>query len=491
MGITRSETDVDVACRLGRECVTQAPRTGATWVQRFTNEGIAMGIAIALVLLVAASLLFHFLSPWYFTPIASNWGAIDTTISITFWVTGAVFVAVNLFLAWAVFRYRNRAGTRAHYEPENKKLEWWLFGLTAVGVAAMLAPGLVVWARFVDVPKDAIEVEALGQQWHWMYRFPGKDGKLGIVDARFVSDDNPFGLSPTDTFGQDDVLIASPEMRLPLGKPIKVLLRSKDVLHNFSIAQIRVKMDLVPGLVTHVWFTPTRTGTFDLLCEELCGIGHFAMRGRVVVDEEPAFNDWLNGQPTFAQLRARPVADSVAGKALYETCAACHGVQAEGNVALNAPKLAGQGAWYVKRQLAHFKRGARGTHDKDTFGKVMAPMAALLADDTAIANVAAYVATLPDQPAPPTVKGNAKNGQQRYATCGACHGRDGRGIEATNAPRLKGMSDWYMVLQLRNFRDGIRGSHPQDLHGSQMALLAAMLADDQQINDLVAYLNAL
>ncbi len=142
-----------------------------------------MGIAIVLVLLVAGSVLFHFVSPWYFTPIASNWSAIDDTIAITFWVTGIVFVAVNLFLAWSVYRYRNRAGARARYEPENKKLEWWLLAVTAVGVAAMLAPGLVVWAKFVDVPKGALEVEALGQQWHWMYRFPGADGRLGTVEA--------------------------------------------------------------------------------------------------------------------------------------------------------------------------------------------------------------------------------------------------------------------------------------------------------------------
>ncbi len=291
-----------------------------------------MGIAIALVLLVVASVLFHFLSPWYFTPIASNWGAIDDTISITFWVTGAVFVIVNLFLAYAVYRYRNRHGARAHYEPENKKLEWWLFGVTAVGVAAMLAPGLFVWAKFVDVPKDATEVEAVGQQWHWMYRFPGKDGKLGTVSAQYVSDDNPFGMNPRDPDGQDDVLIANPEVQLPLGKPVKVLLRSKDVLHNFSIAQIRVKMDLVPGLVTHVWFTPTRTGNFDLLCEELCGVGHFAMRGRMVIEEEAAFRTWLR-QPTdvcAVGRRGRRRSPRPASRC-SPPVRACHGAQGEGN----------------------------------------------------------------------------------------------------------------------------------------------------------------
>jgi cytochrome c oxidase subunit 2 len=269
-----------------------------------------------------------------------------------------------------------------------------------------------------------------------------------------------------------------------------MLLRSKDVLHNFSVAQLRVKMDMVPGLVTYVWFTPTRTGSFDLLCEELCGIGHFAMRGRLVVDEPGAVQAWLERQPTYAQAHARPPGDAVAGKAAYTACAACHGANGEGNVALNAPRLSGQGAWYLERQLRLFKQGARGTHDKDVFGKMMAPMAATLADDSAIANVAAYIASLPDAPVTTTIKGNVDNGRQRYATCAACHGADGRGIAATNAPRLQGMSDWYMATQLKNFRDGVRGAHAQDIYGGQMALIAGMLSDDAAIGDILAYINS-
>jgi len=448
-----------------------------------------MVVAIILVILVVASVLFHLLSPWYFTPIASNWGRIDSTIDITFWVTGIVFVAVNLFMAYCVMRFRHRKDKRAAYEPENKKLEAWLVGLTAVGVAAMLAPGLLVWAKFVNVPEDAAVVEAMGQQWHWSYRFPGKDGKLGTVDARHVSDKNPFGMNPDDPNGQDDILVASPELHLPIGKPVKMLLRSKDVLHNFTVAQIRAKMDLVPGLVTYFWFTPTLAGKFDVLCEELCGIGHFAMRGKLVVEEERAYQAWLSGYPTFAQTAAQVAGDPAAGKPLYAVCAACHGSQAEGNAALHAPKLAGQGDWYLKRQLKYYKHGTRGTHDKDVFGKMMAPMAATLADDAAIDNVTAYIKTLPNTPAPATVKGNASNGQARYLTCGACHGADGRGIQAMNAPGLKGMSDWYLVTQLKNFKQGIRGAHPQDLYGGQMALMAAILIDDQAIDDLVAYIN--
>jgi cytochrome c oxidase subunit 2 len=449
-----------------------------------------MAIAIALILLALGSVLFHFLSPWYFTPIASNWHTIDTTITITFWVTGVVFVAIALFMGWAVIRYHHREGGRAIYQPENNRLERWLLVVTALGVAAMLAPGLLVWAEIIQVPQEARVVEVMAQQWNWRYRLPGKDGKLGTVHSRFVSDANPFGMNPADANGRDDVLLSSPELHVQLGQPVKLMLRSKDVLHNFAVAQLRVKMDLVPGMVTYTWFIPTRTGSFDLLCQELCGVGHFAMRGRIVVDEPRAFQAWLDSQPTFDQTRDRPPGNAVAGRALYATCAACHGASGEGNLALNAPKLSGQGGWYLERQLKQFKQGARGTHDKDVFGKMMAPMAATLADDTAIADVVAFIASLPDAPVTTTLKGDLEAGRRSYVTCAACHGADGRGIAATNAPRLKGMSDWYMARQLSNFRTGVRGTHAQDIHGAQMALVAGMLADDAAVGDVLAYINS-
>ena len=450
-----------------------------------------MSLAIVFILLVVGSVLFHFLSPWYFTPIASNWVAMDDTISLTFWVTGFVFIAVNLFVAYCVIRYRQRKGSRARYEPENNKLETWLVGLTAVGIAALLAPGLLVWAKFVDVPQDAAVFEVVGKQWHWSFRFPGADGKLGTVDARHVSDKNPFGMNPDDPNGQDDVLITSPELHLPIGKPVKALLRSIDVLHDFAVPQFRAKMDMVPGSVTYIWFTPTRTGKFDILCNELCGVGHYVMRGKVVVEEESAFQAWLSGYPTFAQTSAQVAGNASAGEPLYAVCSACHGLQAEGNPALHAPKLSGQGDWYLKRQLKYFQQGARGTHDKDVFGKMMAPMAATLADNAAIDNVVAYIKTLPDNSAPATVKGNAQSGQKTYVTCSACHGPNGRGVQSMNAPALHGMSDWYLVTQLNNFKQGIRGAHPKDMYGPQMASIAAILTNDQATNDLVAYINTL
>ena len=450
-----------------------------------------MAIAIAVILLVIGSVLFHFLSPWYFTPLASNWDTIDLTIDITFWVTGIVFVLINLFLAYAVIKYKHRKGLKADYEPENKKLEWWLTGITTVGVVAMLAPGLLVWAEFVDVPEEAAEFEAFGQQWNWSFRFPGEDGVMGTSAVRFMSVENPFGLDPEDENGQDDVLIFGNEVHLPLDQPMKALLRSKDVLHNFTVPQFRVKMDLVPGLVTYMWMTPTRTGRFDILCEEYCGLAHHTMRGDVVVAERADFEAWLDSQPTFAETMGIAAGEAALGQALYAPCAACHGMQGEGNPALNAPKLAGQEAWYLRRQLNNYKQRRRGVDPADVNGAQMAAMAATLFDDGAINNVIAYIRSLPDEPAPTTIAGDVGRGKSLYQTCAACHGRDGMGVWSVGAPRQAGMSDWYLAEQLKNFKRGLRGSHPQDGFGEQMATMAMMLLDDQDINDVIAYINTL
>ena len=268
-----------------------------------------MYVAVILILVAVGTVVFHFMSPWWWTPIASNWGFIDNTIIITFWITGVVFVAVILSTAYCVLRYRYQEGRRAEYEPENKKLEWWLTGLTGVGVAGMLIPGLFVWNQFVNVPAEAAEIEVVGQQWNWSFRYPGKDGVMGTSNVRLINDDNPFGLNPDDPNGRDDVLVDGDDLHLPLGAPVKVLLRSIDVLHDFYVPQFRAKMDMVPGLVTYFWLTPTRPGTFDILCFELCGIGHHAMRGSVVVEAKEDFEGWLGEQETFAQAMRRTGTD--------------------------------------------------------------------------------------------------------------------------------------------------------------------------------------
>jgi cytochrome c oxidase subunit 2 len=271
-----------------------------------------MGIfaAIVLILVAVGSVVFHFMSPWWWTEIASNWGNIDTTIIITFWVTGVVFVAVILFTAYCVWKFRYREGVRAEYEPENKRLEWWLTAITSIGVAAMLAPGLIVWNDYVTVPDDAHVVEVMGQQWQWGYRYPGEDGILGTTDVRLVDGDNPFGINPDDPNGRDDILIEGDDLHLPLDKPVKMVLRSLDVLHDFYVPQFRAKMDMVPGMVTFFWLTPTRTGTFDVICAELCGLAHYAMNGKVVVEEGADYQAWLDEQTTFADLLAAAESDA-------------------------------------------------------------------------------------------------------------------------------------------------------------------------------------
>ncbi len=450
-----------------------------------------MPFAVVLILLVVGSVIFHLVSPWTFTPLASNWGAIDRTIDITFWVTGIVFILINLFMAYAIIKYRYKKDARAKYEPENKKLEYWLTGITAVGVALMLAPGLFVWAEFVNVPKDAHVVEAVGQQWHWSYRYPGADGKFGEVDAERITMDNPFGIDPADPNGQDDLVVAHPEAHILLDQPVKFLLRSKDVLHDFAVAQFRVKMDLVPGTQTYLWLTPTKAGRFELLCEELCGIAHHTMRGAIIVDQRADYDAWIAKQQTFAESQVIIAGNADIGAAQYAICGACHGQQGEGSVAMNAPKLAGQSGWYLERQIKAYQNGLRGVHEDDIYGKQMAPMAATLFDDASIANVIAYIQSFPDTPAPHTIDGDADHGQRLYRVCSYCHGKDGMGKQALNAPRTAGMTDWYMARQLQNFKDGVRGTHKQDFYGMQMGFMGAIVQDEQAINDLMAYINTL
>jgi cytochrome c oxidase subunit II len=447
-----------------------------------------MILGYAVIALVIGTILFHFLSPWWFTPIASNWTTMDETVNLTFWVTGAVFIAVNLFMAYCIVRYRHRKGLKAHYQPENKKLEWWLTIVTSVGIAAMLAPGLLVWAKFVTVPTGASEVEVVGEQWNFSYRFPGKDGVFGTTNIRLASPENPLAIDPSDPNGQDDVVVSGPELHLPVGKPVKILLRAKDVLHQFAVPAFRVKMDMVPGMVTYFWLTPTRTGPYDALCEQLCGTAHFTMRGRVIVDSEKDFQAWLATQPTYAQTRAAAAGDVAAGQAAYAVCSTCHGPQGQGNPQLNAPKLAGQAGWYLARQLQDFKLGMR---DKEPYGQQMDAFAATLADDTAIRNVVAYINSFPDVRPQGTVPGNPSKGRAHYETCAYCHGSGGQGVWSTNAPRLSHMSDWYMKRQLQNFQQGVRGSHPQDFSGAQMAAMAKSLADEQAINDVLKHIDSL
>ena len=264
-----------------------------------------MHAGIIFLLVIVGSILFHIFTPWYWTDIASNWGGMDDTITLTFWVGGGVFIAVCLFMIYCVIRYQHKEGRRAEYKPEDKKLEKILTWATTLGVAALLAPGLIIWNQYVNVPKNAIEVDVMAWQWGWQYRLPGKDGKLGTTQVRNIADNNPFGINPDDPFGKDDIMVESDVINLENNRPVKILLRSVDVLHNWYVPQFRAKMDAVPGTVTFYWFEPNKVGEYEVLCAEYCGVGHYAMRGGVIVQDKIEYENWISEQETFQELAAR------------------------------------------------------------------------------------------------------------------------------------------------------------------------------------------
>ena len=205
-------------------------------------------------------------------------------------------------------------------------------------------------------------------------------------------------------------------------------------------------------------------------------------------------------QPAISQTAKISTAESASvsvtsstenGKTLYGVCASCHGADGGGNKALNAPRISGQKAWYIARQLTNFKSGIRGSHEKDIYGQQMRPMSMTLANDQMVADVSAYVSTLKSLASPPTIKGDATAGKAAYAICASCHGANGEGNKALNAPAIAGQNDWYIVRQLYNFKNGIRGVDPKDSYGQQMRPMAMTLPDDKAINNIAAYISTL
>lgn len=194
------------------------------------------------------------------------------------------------------------------------------------------------------------------------------------------------------------------------------------------------------------------------------------------------------GMCAFLALTVSAAADEA--PADYAFCTVCHGAQGNGNPAINAPKIAGIEPWYLKQQLANFRAGLRGTKPTDEPGLEMQPVGMQL-DDTAIDAVAAYVAKFDPAIPPVTVHGDAKRGRALYATCSACHGLNAEGNSALKAPALAGQTDWYLLRQLEQFRNGERGFAAQDAPGVTMRAAAAALPDAAAMNDLVAYINTL
>ena len=288
-----------------------------------------MRIAILLCVVTIGSVVYNFTTPFHFDAIGSNWNLIDFTVYVTFVICGVAFVALGLLMAWWVYKFQHQDGKFAEYEPENAKLESRLTIITTIGVVVMLAPGLVAWNDFIHVPKDAYELEVYSKQWKWSYRLPGADGIFGAAHNKYVTIDNPFGMKPGDPYGEDDILIPEKIVKIPVDRPVKVLLRSEDVLHDFWVPAIRAKMDAVPGMVTYFWFEPIVEKVYEVLCAELCGRGHHSMRGEMHVVSMDAYGTWLNDRVTWAGMQegAVPLSPEAAhGRDVASTngCFACH-----------------------------------------------------------------------------------------------------------------------------------------------------------------------
>lgn len=172
-------------------------------------------------------------------------------------------------------------------------------------------------------------------------------------------------------------------------------------------------------------------------------------------------------------------------------CLTCHGTDGQGNQGIDAPRLAGMEPWYLKRQLELFRDGLRGTHPEDLPGQEMQPMAEILSDDS-ITDIIDWVGSWEYTPAEVTITdGDAARGQQLYQTCAACHGTEGEGNEAMNAPALAGQNDWYLMNQLVNFKEGYRGYDAQDRYGTQMGMMAQGIPDQSAMKDIVSYINTI
>lgn len=181
------------------------------------------------------------------------------------------------------------------------------------------------------------------------------------------------------------------------------------------------------------------------------------------------------------------------GRQLYDTCLPCHGARGEGSATLAAPAIAGLPAWYLEEQLVKFRGGVRGAHPDDVEGHRMRPMARTLYRDGDLESVVEYVAALPPVTMPATLAGgDAGAGATQYAAlCIACHGGSGEGSEALHAPAITRQSDWYMLAQLRKFKSGMRGAHPDDIYGSQMRAMSMVLEDEQAMRNVIAYVKTL
>jgi cytochrome c oxidase subunit 2 len=207
-----------------------------------------------------------------------------------------LFVGWGTYFTFVLFRFRRARNPRAN--PDGARGRFAL--ATEIGVVIAEAVLLVIFAlplwfdRTSAQPTTdgAVVIRVVAEQFAWNVHYPGADGRFGETKLSLVTPTNPLGLDRQSPFGKDDIVLIS-QMHLPVNRPVIVQLSSKDVIHSFGVPAMRVKQDANPGVSTPVWFTPTMTGEFDIACSQLCGLGHYRMRGVITVESEEAFRKFL------------------------------------------------------------------------------------------------------------------------------------------------------------------------------------------------------
>jgi cytochrome c oxidase subunit 2 len=244
---------------------------------------------------------------------------IDTMMWITLAITGIVFVITQVLLFWFSFKYQEKEERKAFFYPHNNRLELIWTVIPAITLTILVGFGLYYWFQITgEAPKDAQVVEITGKQFNWEYRYPGKDNVLGKKYYKNINEaeGNPLGQIWADKANHDDIY-ETQAMHVVVGKPVKLVIYAKDVIHDVGLAHFRMKMDAVPGIPTTMWFTPKYTTrqmrekygpdfNYEISCDQMCGEGHYSMRGTIVVETQAEYDLWLKGkQPQYAVMQGQ------------------------------------------------------------------------------------------------------------------------------------------------------------------------------------------
>ena len=238
---------------------------------------------------------------------SSNGQGVDDLLVYLHWLMLVLLVGWILYFAYVLWRFSAKRNPKADYEGSKSHLpKYSEVGVVLVEAILLLGIALPLWAKnvaqFPD-PKDATVIQIMAQQFAWNARYPGVDGRFGKQDMKLISNDNIFGVDPTDAAGKDDVQVLN-EIHVPVNKPVLIYLSSKDVIHSLKLVAMRITQDAIPGLRIPFTFTPTKLGRYQIECAQLCGNGHAAMSGGfVVVQSQADFDAWLrskSGSPSPA-----------------------------------------------------------------------------------------------------------------------------------------------------------------------------------------------